>query len=86
MSRSVRLTTIATMTWTVWAVVTALSLEARAPGLALALASAAVPSAMLLLSERMRSPEAADRLVAWSLPAAMLMVFIVDLVAWALDR
>ena len=89
MSKNARLAAIGAVVGTAWAVFAALSIDALATRWALAGLSVAVPLAMWIGASRLRasgSQAAADRVVTWSLPAAMLMVFIVDFVVWSAER
>jgi len=88
MSRDARIAVVGTVAGTGWAVFAALSMDARVVGAALAAISLAVPLAMWWIAARLRargSPRA-DTVVVWALPAAMIMVAIVDLTAWWLPR
>jgi hypothetical protein len=84
MSKDAAIAVVGTVAGTAWAVFAALSMDVPILRYGLATVSILVPLTLWGIASRLRargSPRA-DTMVLWALPASMVMVFIVDLVAW----
>lgn len=86
MSKDAAIAVVGTVAGTAWAVFASLSISMTVPIIRYGLAtiSILVPLTLWVIASRLRargSPRA-DTVVLWALPASMVMVFIVDLVAW----
>ena len=89
MSRDARMAAVGAVIGTAWSVFVALSIDAPITRWALVAISIVVPAGLWLAAARLRSRGAvvaASKTVTWSLPAAMIIVFVVDFVAWAVEQ